>query len=137
MRLYTSGRLWRRILHHGRLGDGECGLGRHNRTLRRSSDHNIPLGCGHDNEGMFGMAAGILGLGLGPLSFSNHVEGGVFSYCLPDRESDRHSSLIFGEDAIPDHAINAVKFTPQLRNPRVATYYYVQVRLDITKLLQE
>jgi hypothetical protein len=94
---------------------------------------NIPLGCGHDNEGMFGGAAGILGLGKGPLSFPNHVDsstvmllGSVFSYCLPDRESnsDRRSSLIFGDAAIP---ADGVKFTAQLRNPHVVTYYYIQI----------
>lgn len=94
---------------------------------------DVPLGCGHDNEGMFGMAAGILGLGKGPLSFPNHADGGVFSYCLPDRESDpnHQSTLIFGDAAILNNnrapAASDVKFTPQVRNPRVATYYYVQV----------
>lgn len=96
---------------------------------------DIPIGCGHDNEGTFGMAAGILGLGRGPLSFANHVYGdgtlgAVFSYCLPDREgnTNRHSFLIFGDAAVPNNAPGDVKFTPQLRNPRVATYYYIQVR---------
>lgn len=96
---------------------------------------NIPLGCGHDNEGVFGSAAGIFGLGKGPLSFPNHIatsssiQGSVFSYCLPDRDgdADHRSSLIFGDAAMPDYAHDSVKFTPQIRNPRVVTYYYVQI----------
>lgn len=82
----------------------------------------IPLGCGHDNEGYFVGAAGLLGLGKGPLSFPNQLDpvmGGKFSYCLTDRETDTtdRSFLIFGEAAIP--AATVVKFTPQASNPKV------------------
>lgn len=100
-------------------------------SSRKVIFNNIPFGCGHDNEGVFGMAAGILGLGRGPLAFTNYVNGygTAFSYCFPDREGDSsvHSSLIFGDGAVPGANTSSVPFTPQLHNPRVATYYYIQV----------
>jgi len=75
----------------------------------------IPLGCGHDNEGYFIGAAGLLGLGKGPLAFPNHVDpqmGGRFSYCLTDRETDSSegSSLIFGDAAVPSTGARSVIF---------------------------
>lgn len=91
--------------------------------------NKIPLGCGHDNEGYFVGAAGLLGLGKGPLSFPNQVDpqnGGRFSYCLTDRETDstEGSSLVFGEAAVPPAG---ARFTPQDSNMRVPTFYYLKM----------
>ncbi|GFQ06874.1 protein aspartic protease in guard cell 1 [Phtheirospermum japonicum] len=61
---------------------------------------NVSLGCGHDNEGLF-----------------NGSAGGIFSYCLVDRNSSSKSSILFGESAVPPNAV----FTPLLRD----TLYYV------------
>lgn len=89
----------------------------------------IPLGCGHDNEGYFVGAAGLLGLGKGPLAFPNQVDpqmGGRFSYCLTDRDTDstEGSSLIFGDAAVPS---SGARFTPQASNSRVPTFYYLKM----------
>jgi hypothetical protein len=89
----------------------------------------IPLGCGHDNEGYFVGAAGLLGLGKGPLSFPNQVDpqmGGRFSYCLTDRQTDstEGSTLVFGDAAVPS---SGARFTPQATNPRVPTFYYLKM----------
>ncbi|KAG0625877.1 hypothetical protein M758_2G086000 [Ceratodon purpureus] len=89
----------------------------------------IPLGCGHDNEGYFVGAAGLLGLGKGPLSFPNQVDpqnGGRFSYCLTDRDSDssERSTLVFGDAAVSS---SGARFTPQASNPRVSTFYYLKM----------
>ncbi|KAL6554457.1 hypothetical protein OROMI_020130 [Orobanche minor] len=64
---------------------------------------NVMFGCGHWNRGMFHGAAGLLGLGRGPLSFASQLQslyGHSFSYCLVDRNSNSSvsSKLIFGED---------------------------------------
>nr|CAD1824190.1 unnamed protein product [Ananas comosus var. bracteatus] len=55
----------------------------------------VALGCGHDNEGLFVAAAGLLGLGRGALSFPSQAArrfGRRFSYCLVDRTSSSSSS---------------------------------------------
>ncbi|CAD6230987.1 unnamed protein product [Miscanthus lutarioriparius] len=97
----------------------------------------VALGCGHDNEGLFVAAAGLLGLGRGSLSFPTQISrryGRSFSYCLVDRTSSsssssssaasgsRSSTVTFG----PGSAASA-SFTPMVRNPRMETFYYVQL----------
>ncbi len=91
--------------------------------------NSIPMGCGHDNEGYFVGAAGLLGLGKGPLSFPSQVGpaiGEKFSYCLTDRETDTsdRSLLIFGNASVP---ASGVTFTPQVKNARIGTFYYLQL----------
>ncbi|KAI3513887.1 hypothetical protein L1887_12108 [Cichorium endivia] len=61
---------------------------------------NVMFGCGHWNRGLFHGAAGLLGLGRGPLSFASQLQslyGHSFSYCLVDRENNSSvsSKLIF------------------------------------------
>uniref|UniRef100_A0A0A9CT86 Peptidase A1 domain-containing protein n=1 Tax=Arundo donax TaxID=35708 RepID=A0A0A9CT86_ARUDO len=93
----------------------------------------VGIGCGHDNEGLFVAAAGLLGLGRGRLSFPPQIArryGRSFSYCLADRtsslrpSSSRSSTLTFGSGAV---AAAAASFTPTVRNPKMATFYYVRV----------
>ncbi|KAF8391096.1 hypothetical protein HHK36_023396 [Tetracentron sinense] len=95
---------------------------------------NIMFGCGHWNRGLFHGAAGLLGLGRGPLSFSSQLQslyGHTFSYCLVDRNSDISvsSKLIFGEDPIlMSHPnLNFTTLVTGKENP-VDTFYYVQVK---------
>jgi hypothetical protein len=67
------------------------------------------FGCGQNNQGLFGGAAGLLGLARDPLSFVQQTApkyGGFFSYCLPSSSSST-GHLTFGGGAS-----NAVKFTP-------------------------
>ncbi|XP_058091384.1 protein ASPARTIC PROTEASE IN GUARD CELL 1-like [Magnolia sinica] len=85
-----------------------------------ASVSNIALGCGHDNEGLFVGAAGLLGLGGGSLSFPSQVSASSFSYCLVDRDSTSTSTLQFGPDGT-----NSVVTAPLLRNQKLATFYYV------------
>ncbi|KAH0449731.1 hypothetical protein IEQ34_020423 [Dendrobium chrysotoxum] len=97
----------------------------------------IALGCGHDNEGLFVAAAGLLGLGRGSLSFPTQAGRRFnrrFSYCLVDRTSSasaastaRTSSVVFGDAAIPRATLPLTAFTPMLRNPKMDTFYYVEV----------
>ncbi|KAF5732505.1 hypothetical protein HS088_TW17G00032 [Tripterygium wilfordii] len=95
---------------------------------------NVMFGCGHWNRGLFHGAAGLLGLGRGPLSFSSQLQslyGHSFSYCLVDRNSDANvtSKLIFGEDKdLLNHPeLNFTSLVSGKENP-VDTFYYVQIK---------
>ncbi|OAY49009.1 aspartyl protease family protein 2 [Manihot esculenta] len=96
-------------------------------TFRRTRVGRVALGCGHDNEGLFVGAAGLLGLGRGRLSFpsqSGRRFKRKFSYCLVDRSaSSRPSSVVFGDSAISRTA----RFTPLISNPKLDTFYYVEL----------
>ncbi|XVE85961.1 hypothetical protein DITRI_Ditri17bG0134000 [Diplodiscus trichospermus] len=89
-------------------------------TLGSDSVNNVAIGCGHNNEGLFIGAAGLLGLGGGPLSFPSQLNASSFSYCLVDRDSDSTSTLDF-DSALPPNAITA----PLLRNHQLDTFYYL------------
>ncbi|EEF33260.1 Aspartic proteinase nepenthesin-1 precursor, putative [Ricinus communis] len=89
-------------------------------TLGSASVDNVAIGCGHNNEGLFIGAAGLLGLGGGKLSFPSQINASSFSYCLVDRDSDSASTLEFNSALLP-HAITA----PLLRNRELDTFYYV------------
>ncbi|GFP94591.1 protein aspartic protease in guard cell 1 [Phtheirospermum japonicum] len=83
---------------------------------------NVAIGCGHNNEGLFVGAAGLIGLGGGALSFPSQINASTFSYCLVDRDSDSASTLEFNAAAPPD-AVTA----PLVRNPKLDTFYYVDL----------
>ncbi|EES02514.1 protein ASPARTIC PROTEASE IN GUARD CELL 1 [Sorghum bicolor] len=82
---------------------------------------NVAIGCGHDNEGLFVGAAGLLALGGGPLSFPSQISASTFSYCLVDRDSPAASTLQFGADGAEADTVTA----PLVRSPRTGTFYYV------------
>lgn len=87
---------------------------------------SVALGCGHDNEGLFAGAGGILGLGGGSLSFPSQMGAQFakkFSYCLMDRDRQGSSTLIFGNAAVPRGTV----FSPLLKNPKLNTFYYVSL----------
>lgn len=93
---------------------------------------NVMFGCGHWNRGLFHGAAGLLGMGRGPLSFASQLQslyGHSFSYCLVDRNSNISSKLIFGEDKkLLSHSnLNFTSFVGGKENP-VDTFYYVQIK---------
>ncbi|KAJ8748472.1 hypothetical protein K2173_003368 [Erythroxylum novogranatense] len=117
-------------LYQVSYGDGSFTVGEFSTetlTFRGSSVGGVALGCGHDNEGLFVGAAGLLGLGRGRLSFPSQTGdqfGRKFSYCLVDRSaSSRPSSMVFGDAAISQ----AARFTPLLSNPKLDTFYYVEL----------
>ncbi|KAB1212647.1 Protein ASPARTIC PROTEASE IN GUARD CELL 1 [Morella rubra] len=80
----------------------------------------VALGCGHDNEGLFVGAAGLLGLGGGSLSLPSQIKASSFSYCLVDRDSGRSSTLEFNSAPPADSVSTAL-----LRNRKIGTFYYV------------
>ncbi|KAK6132042.1 hypothetical protein DH2020_034206 [Rehmannia glutinosa] len=83
---------------------------------------NVAIGCGHNNEGLFVGAAGLIGLGGGALSFPSQINASSFSYCLVDRDSDSASTLEFNSALAPD-AVTA----PLVRNSKLDTFYYVDL----------
>lgn len=96
---------------------------------------NVMFGCGHWNRGLFHGAAGLLGLGRGPLSFASQMQslyGHSFSYCFVDRNSDASvsSKLIFGEDKelLSHPNLNFTSFAGGKENNPVDTFYYVQIK---------
>ncbi|GKV43938.1 hypothetical protein SLEP1_g51171 [Rubroshorea leprosula] len=89
-------------------------------TLGSTSVDNIAIGCGHNNEGLFTGAAGLLGLGGGSLSFPSQLNASTFSYCLVDRDTDSASTLEFNSP-LPANAVTA----PLLRNAQLDTFLYV------------
>ncbi|KAL6618672.1 hypothetical protein ACP70R_033811 [Stipagrostis hirtigluma subsp. patula] len=101
---------------------------------RRARVPRVAIGCGHDNEGLFVAAAGLLGLGRGRLSFPTQIArryGRGFSYCLVDRtsslnpSSSRSSTIAFGSGAVA--AAAGASFTQMVRNPKMATFYYIRL----------
>ncbi|XP_015075190.1 aspartyl protease family protein 2-like [Solanum pennellii] len=95
---------------------------------------NVMFGCGHWNRGLFHGAAGLLGLGKGPLSFSSQLQslyGHSFSYCLVNRNSNSSisSKLIFGEDKelLKHPNLNFTSLVGGKENP-AETFYYVQIK---------
>ncbi|XP_040997493.1 protein ASPARTIC PROTEASE IN GUARD CELL 1-like [Juglans microcarpa x Juglans regia] len=84
------------------------------------SVNNIALGCGHDNEGLFVAAAGVLGLGGGSLSFPYQIKASSFSYCLVDRDSSKSSTLEFNS-APPADSVT----TTLLKNEKLDTFYFI------------
>ncbi|CAH9148861.1 unnamed protein product [Cuscuta epithymum] len=96
-------------------------------TFRQTTVPNVAIGCGHDNQGLFVGAAGLLGLGRGSLSFPSQAGqrfGSKFSYCLVDRSAtSKPSSIVFGETAVSRRAV----YTPLLQNKGMDTFYYVEL----------
>ncbi|XWS16252.1 hypothetical protein CRYUN_Cryun34aG0069100 [Craigia yunnanensis] len=87
---------------------------------------NFVYGCGQDNEGLFGRAAGILGLGRNKLSMLAQVSskyGYAFSYCLPTAASAAAGGFL----AIGKRSLSSYKFTPMItdphQNPTPSLYY--------------
>ncbi|XP_044491776.1 aspartyl protease family protein 2 [Mangifera indica] len=117
-------------LYQVSYGDGSFTVGEFSTetlTFRGSKVGKVALGCGHDNEGLFVGAGGLMGLGRGTLSFpaqTGRQFNGKFSYCLVDRStSSKPSSMVFGNAAVSRTA----RFTPLVTNPMLDTFYYVEL----------
>ncbi|XP_072966277.1 aspartyl protease family protein At5g10770-like isoform X2 [Typha angustifolia] len=86
---------------------------------------NFRFGCGEKNKGIFGRAAGLLGLGRAMTSLVSQayqMYGGVFSYCIPPTASSM-GYLSFGSSS----AMTNVKYTPMLAKPNTPSFYYLNL----------
>ncbi|TVU02250.1 hypothetical protein EJB05_52244, partial [Eragrostis curvula] len=100
-------------------------------ATRRVDD--VVFGCGHWNRGLFHGAAGLLGLGRGPLSFASQlraVYGHAFSYCLVDHGSDVASKIVFGDDPVllAHPQLNYTSFATPSPSSSDTTFYYVKLK---------
>ncbi|KAE8652457.1 protein ASPARTIC PROTEASE IN GUARD CELL 1 [Cucumis sativus] len=90
--------------------------------VHSNSIPNISIGCGHDNEGLFVGADGLIGLGGGAISISSQLKASSFSYCLVDIDSPSFSTLDFNTDPPSDSLIS-----PLVKNDRFPSFRYVKV----------
>ncbi|KAL5223572.1 hypothetical protein ABZP36_010211 [Zizania latifolia] len=123
--LYTHGCSGGHCLYGVRYGDGSYTIGffaQDTLTLSSDSIKGFRFGCGERNRGLFGQAAGLLGLGRGRTSLPVQTYdryGGVFEHCLPARYTGT-GYLDFGPGS---PAANA-RLTPMLTE-NGPTFYYV------------
>ncbi|KAJ4765494.1 Eukaryotic aspartyl protease family protein [Rhynchospora pubera] len=112
-------------LYQVSYGDGSYTVGDFaSETVTLGNSQPVPsvaVGCGHDNEGLFVGAAGLLAMGGGPLSFPSQVSAKSFSYCLVDRDSQSASTLELSSDGGEAADVTA----PLLKNQKLQTFYYV------------
>ncbi|KAH7436144.1 hypothetical protein KP509_05G004600 [Ceratopteris richardii] len=96
----------------------------------------LVFGCGLNNHGEYGGAAGLVGMGQSSLSLPSQLSsvlgGKKFSNCLlshatlPSSSSASPSSLVIGEAAA--ESASRMQFTPIVANPAVvASLYYIDV----------
>ncbi|XP_061363908.1 aspartyl protease family protein At5g10770-like [Gastrolobium bilobum] len=86
------------------------------------------FGCGQNNKGLFGGAAGLLGLGRHPISFVQQTSSKynkIFSYCLPSTSSSV-GYLNFGS-AGGGGGYNQVKYTPFSTIARSSSFYGLDI----------
>lgn len=97
-------------------------------TLNSAVSH-IGIGCGHNQQGTFSGADGLVGLGRGSLSLPSQLSPAVakiFSYCLVEQTSSNaaaSSPITFGNAA----ENSAATYTPLLTNGQNPSFYYVGV----------
>ncbi|KAK8553629.1 hypothetical protein V6N13_062426 [Hibiscus sabdariffa] len=87
--------------------------------------NNFLFGCGQNNQGLFGGAAGLLGLGRDKLSLPSQTAikyKKIFSYCLPSSSSST-GFLRFGNGGIS----KSVKFTTLSTIPQGESFYGINM----------
>ncbi|KAK4783392.1 hypothetical protein SAY86_007766 [Trapa natans] len=87
------------------------------------------FGCGQNNRGLFGGAAGLLGLGRNTLSIVEQTAvkyGRYFSYCLPSSTAST-GHLTFGKSYSAATA-TALKFTPLSTLSQSGTFYGITIQ---------
>ncbi|KAI3442228.1 Peptidase A1 domain-containing protein, partial [Psidium guajava] len=98
--------------------------------LSLSPSENLPnflYGCGQDNEGLFGRAAGIIGLARQRLSMISQLSskyGYAFSYCLPSKTSAGSGFLSLGRTSL---MASAFRFTPMITESGEKSLYFLRL----------
>ncbi|XP_030546487.1 aspartyl protease family protein At5g10770-like [Rhodamnia argentea] len=88
---------------------------------------NFLYGCGQDNEGLFGRAAGIVGLARQSLSMISQLSskyGNAFSYCLPSETATGNGFLSLGRTSL---TASAFRFTPMITESRERSLYFLRL----------
>ncbi|CAA0814970.1 Eukaryotic aspartyl protease family protein [Striga hermonthica] len=110
-------------------GDGSITVGYFSKdTLTITPNVKVPnfmFGCGQFTQGLFGLEAGILGLGrtnISIVSQTANIFQECFSYCIPSNPSS-NGFLAFGKDYD-----NTTKFTPLiLKQEYSPVFYYIHI----------
>ncbi|KAE8733259.1 hypothetical protein F3Y22_tig00001425pilonHSYRG00009 [Hibiscus syriacus] len=87
--------------------------------------NNFLFGCGQNNQGLFGGAAGLLGLGRNKLSLPSQTAvkyKKIFSYCLPSSRSST-GFLRFGNGRVS----KSVNFTTLSTIPQGESFYGINI----------
>ncbi|XP_040383449.1 aspartyl protease family protein At5g10770-like [Oryza brachyantha] len=88
------------------------------------------FGCGTSNQGPFGGTSGLMGLGRSQLSLISQTMdqfGGVFSYCLPLKESESSGSLVLGDDTSVYRNSTPIVYTSMVSDPLQGPFYFVNL----------
>ncbi|CAL5011541.1 unnamed protein product [Urochloa decumbens] len=89
------------------------------------------FGCGLSNRGLFGGAAGLMGLGRTELSLVSQTSsryGGAFSYCLPATAAgDTSGSLSLGGDASSYRNKTPIAYTRMIADPAQPPFYFLNI----------
>ncbi|CAK7336345.1 unnamed protein product [Dovyalis caffra] len=88
--------------------------------------NNFIFGCGRNNQGLFGGASGLVGLGRSDLSLISQTSplfGGVFSYCLPITEAEASGSLVMGGNSSVYKNTTPISYTRMIPNPLLPFYF--------------
>ncbi|OVA04142.1 Peptidase A1 [Macleaya cordata] len=116
-------------IYQASYGDSSYSIGYLSRdTLSVAPSETLPgfvYGCGQDTDGLFGKAAGLIGLSRNKLSMLAQLSskyGYVFSYCLPTSSST--GTLSIGQSS---YNPAGYKFTPMLADPRDSTLYFLRL----------
>ncbi|XP_043725764.1 aspartyl protease family protein At5g10770-like [Telopea speciosissima] len=111
-------------------GDGSYSVGyfaRDKLTLSRSDVFpKFRFGCGENNNGLFGTADGLLGLGRNKVSTVSQTAtkyGKIFSYCLPSSTSST-GYLAFGKKHT---GTTKIQYTPLLIDSRGPSFYFLNM----------
>ena len=91
---------------------------------------NFVFGCGRNNEGLFGGASGLMGLGRSSISLvsqTSAIFGGVFSYCLPSTQAKTSGSLVLGGNSSVYKTSSPISYTRMIPNPQLSTFYFLNL----------
>lgn len=103
-------------------------LARDELSLAGESINGFLFGCGTSNQGApFGGTSGLMGLGRSQLSLVSQTMdqfGGVFSYCLPLKESGSSGSLVLGDDSSVYRNSTPIAYTSMVSDPAVQGPFY-------------
>ncbi|KAJ6426282.1 hypothetical protein OIU84_026797 [Salix udensis] len=118
-------------LYTASYGDSSLSVGYLSQDLLTlTSSQTLPqftYGCGQENQGLFGRAAGIIGLSRDKLSMLAQLStkyGHAFSYCLPTANSGSSGGGFLSIGSIsPTH----YKFTPMLTDSKIPSLYFLRL----------
>ncbi|KAG2643523.1 aspartyl protease family protein At5g10770-like isoform X2 [Panicum virgatum] len=106
-------------------------LARDKLSLAGEAIDGFVFGCGSSNQGApFGGASGLMALGRSQLSLVSQTAdqfGGVFSYCLPLRDSGSSGSLVLGDDSSVYRNSTPIAYTPMVSDPLQGPFYFLNL----------